>query len=180
MNRRILGSVAGLMLMGAAVAAAQDVMKMIPWEKLMGKAEETVDVNLEGGMLDMAKQFLSGADEEQAKIKNLVGNIKSIQVKSLSFKSEGEYSMADVEAIRSSFKSPVWSRVVDIKGKKETTGVYMKLNQGKVEGLVVVAAEPKELTIVNIVGSLKPEDLKNLGGNFGIPRMQFDSILPRD
>jgi len=38
---------------------------------------------------------------------------------------------------------------------------------------VVIAAEPKELTVVSIIGSIKPEDLRDLGGNFGIPKMEI-------
>jgi hypothetical protein len=36
----------------------------------------------------------------------------------------------------------------------------------------VIAAEPRELTIVNIIGTLDPEKLADLGGEFGIPRLE--------
>ena len=34
----------------------------------------------------------------------------------------------------------------------------------------VIAAEPKELTIVHIAGTISIEDLRDLRGQFGIPR----------
>jgi hypothetical protein len=49
----------------------------------------------------------------------------------------------------------------------------MKSKGENVEGIVVVAAEPTELTIVNIVGDIKPEELGALGGKFGIPNIFF-------
>ena len=36
---------------------------------------------------------------------------------------------------------------------------------------MVITAEPKELTVVNLTGSISPEDLKALGGQFGIPKV---------
>ena len=39
-------------------------------------------------------------------------------------------------------------------------------------GIVVIAAEPRELTIVHISGNLDPEKLAELGGDFGIPRFE--------
>ena len=36
--------------------------------------------------------------------------------------------------------------------------------------VVVVAEEEEEIVVVNIVGSIRPEDLGVLGGQFGIPR----------
>jgi hypothetical protein len=35
----------------------------------------------------------------------------------------------------------------------------------------VIVAEPRELTIVSILGTINPDDLRDLGGHFGIPRM---------
>jgi hypothetical protein len=40
-----------------------------------------------------------------------------------------------------------------------------------VAGLLVISAEPKELTVVNIIGQIDIENLSELGGNFGIPHI---------
>ena len=45
----------------------------------------------------------------------------------------------------------------------------------KVAGLLVLSAEPRELTIVNLVGPVDVEKLADLEGHFGIPRMRHDS-----
>jgi len=42
---------------------------------------------------------------------------------------------------------------------------------------VVLVAEPRELTIVSILGSISPDDLRDLSGHFGIPRL--DGSPPR-
>jgi hypothetical protein len=51
--------------------------------------------------------------------------------------------------------------------------VYFKDGgNGQLGGIVVIDAEPLELTIVNISGTLDPERLADLGGEFGIPRFE--------
>jgi hypothetical protein len=82
--------------------------------------------------------------------------------------------MADVDALRSQLQSPAWGRLVGVRSKHgENVDVYFKDGgNGRLGGIVVIAAEPKELTIVNIIGTLDPEKLADLGGEFGIPRFE--------
>ncbi len=160
-------------VLAGAPARAQDIHKLIDWDKLSPKAVETVDVTLDANMLGMAARFLSGEKADEAKVKKLIGNLKGVYVRSLRFDKAGEYSLATVDAVRSQLKTPEWSKVVDVHTKEENTGVYLKTDGKQVLGLIVLAAEPKELTLVNIVGAIDPEDLKDLGGKFGIPNMEF-------
>ena len=46
-------------------------------------------------------------------------------------------------------------------------------------GIVIIAAEPKELTVVNIVGPLEVDQLADLGGEFGIPRLKTKPLSSR-
>ena len=89
------------------------------------------------------------------------------------FEKAGEYDMSDVEAIRSQLRAPGWSRIVGVKSKKsgDNAEVYLRSENGRITGLTVIATEPKELTIVNIVGTIDPEQLSELGGHFGIPKV---------
>ena len=148
-------------------ASAQDLLGIIPWEKLQSKATEVVDVNLDSNMISMARRFLGGEEQE---VKNLLGKLKAIHVKVLKFDKEGEYAMSDVEQLRSKLAAPGWSPIVDVRSKgKGNTGIYVKTSGDLIEGLVVLAAEPKELTMVNIIGSIDPADLEKLSGKMGIP-----------
>jgi hypothetical protein len=49
--------------------------------------------------------------------------------------------------------------------------VYVCLEVGKIKGLAIIASEPREFTIVNIVGSIDPDKIGRLEGQFGIPEM---------
>ena len=43
-------------------------------------------------------------------------------------------------------------------------------------GLAVIAAEPKELTFVHIDGTIDPDTLGKLGGQFGIPNVEMPPV----
>lgn len=163
-----------LWLMAVLPVAAQEVKLPASLNKLAEKASEVVDVTLDGQMLKLASKFLSKDDPDEAKVKNLVNGLKGIYVKSFEFEKEGEYSPADVEAIRTQLRGPGWSRMVAVVSKKdgENADIYMKLDGDRVGGLVILAAEPKELTVVNIVGNIDIDQLSELGGHFGIPDVE--------
>ena len=125
----------------------------------------------------LAAKFLSAGKPDEAQAKKLIAGLKSIYVKSFEFEKAGEYNVADVETVRAQFRGPGWSRVVGVQSKKngENAEVFLRLDKdGKIGGLGVVAAEPKELTIVSIVGAIDPEQLGDLSGRFGIPKIELE------
>jgi len=142
--------------------------------KLEAKASKTVDVSLDQSMLKFACQFLDQKDQDQAKAKKICSNMQGIYVHSFEFDKEGDYSEQDLNEVRASLKAPVWSRIVNVKSKKdgENVEVYFKKEGEKFTGLVVIATQPTSLTFVNIMGPIDPEDLAKLGGQFGIPEME--------
>ena len=156
----------------ALPARAQDI-KLISLEKLAAKAKETVDVTLDGQMLKWASKFMDKDKDNDAEAKQIIQNLKGIYVRSYEFEKEGEYSLADVDDIRSQLQSPLWQHMVGVRSKKDgdNADVYVKMENGQVNGLVVIAADPHELTIVNLVGLIDPDQISSLGGEFGIPKM---------
>lgn len=156
------------------LASAQSI-PLEQLNRLAPKAKEKVEVNLEGALLDLATRFLDENKEDEANVRQLISGIKGIYVRSYEFNKPGEYSTDDVNRIRSIVAAPAWQRLVNVEGERETAGVYVKTNGKSIEGLVVVAAEPKQLTVVNIVGSIDPARLRDLGGKFGIPQMNLSN-----
>jgi hypothetical protein len=159
----------------ATAARGQDVKIPANVERLAAKAVETVNVTVDGALLQLAGKFLSSSDPDQKQIKTLLGNLKGIYVRSFKFENEGEYSEADVESVRSQLRGQEWARIVNVTSKKggDNVDVAYKMDKGKIAGLVVIAAEPKEFTIVNIVGPIDLDQLSSLGGQFGIPKVDL-------
>ncbi len=143
------------------------------WDKLSAKAVEKVDVNLQGAVLEMASRFLGAGDD--AKIKQLVQGLKCVYVKSFTFDKEGQYSEADLNEIRSYVRGADWSKIVDVQEKHESSSIYLKTDGKQSQGFVLISAEPKELTVVQIIGPIDPSMLSELGGKMGIPKIELDS-----
>lgn len=164
--------IATLLIGSAAVAAkAQDSrLQLGSLDHLAAKASESVDVNIDGRLMQLASKVLSGDDPDEKEIKKLVAGIKGIYVKSFEFENDGQFTTADVEAIRAQLRGPGWTRMVNITSKKEgTVEVYLLMNGEAVGGLAVLSTEDRELTVVNIVGPVDIEKLGQLEGKFGVP-----------
>jgi hypothetical protein len=158
-----------ILLLGALPALAQGVKFPPELERLASKAVETTNVTLDSGMLKSMAGLL-GTDEVGQKTKDLASRLKGIWVRSFKFAKEGEYSMSDLESIRSAIRGPGWSSVISVRDKNDSADVAIKREGDRIVGLVVLAAEPKELTFVNIEG---PVDLSQLGnlGSLGVPNI---------
>jgi hypothetical protein len=173
-----LGCLLSLILIPAALAAqAQDVkLQMDNLDKLESKASQSVDVSLDGQLLRIAIAFLNPKDPKQAEIKDLVSGLKGIYVKAFNFDKEGVYAMTDVDSLHTQLRSPGWARMVGVKSNKEggNVEVYMMMSGNQINGIAVIAADKKELAVVNIVGSIDLDKLSRLSGKFGIPSLDIN------
>lgn len=167
MKRMLLGLITLAAI--ALPASAQRVQLDVP-AALAAKARESVDVTLDGPMLRLASKFLSNEGDER-EIRAMVNKLDGIYVRSYEFDDEHAYDDAIIAKVRAQL-GPEWKRMVTVKSRtEENVEVYTMLRGEAVIGLVVIAAEPRELTLVNIVGPIDLERLASLEGEFGIPRM---------
>ena len=152
-------------------AGVSDDLKFpMSFENLAKRATDSVDVTLDGAMLRLASGFLSQDDPDEARVKKLVAKLKGVYVRTFEFDKDGQYSMADVNQLRDQLKGPQWSQIMSLKSTKgENADIYLKKIGDAVAGLVVIATEPRELTVVHIDGPIDPQELSELGGHMGIP-----------
>src|SRR5215475_7518307 len=158
----------------ATTAYAQNARLQIDHlDRLFPKAVETVDVRVEGALLQVASKFLRSDKADEAAVKEIVQALKGVYVKGVEFDKEGEYAEADVEAVRQQLAAPGWDRIVGVRSKRdgENVDVFLMINNDSViEGIGVLVADPKKIMVVNVVGPLDPEKINNLRGQFGIPK----------
>jgi hypothetical protein len=167
-----------LLVAGSAITArAQGArLQMDQLDFLANKASETVDVKLDEHLLQTTWKFFSAKDPDEARVKEVLKGLKGIYVKSFSFEKEGEYSQAEVESVMSQLRGGGWSKIVTVKSKKasENLEVYLNMTGDVIGGLTVVSLEPKELTVVNIVGPIDLDKLSSLEGQFGVPDLGIE------
>jgi hypothetical protein len=165
-----------LVCAGATAAKAQGArLQLSHLDYLAAKASETVDVNVDERLMQLTAKVFSDKDSDEAAIKELVKGLKGIYVKSFEFEHEGEYSAADVESVRSQLRGPGWSRILSVNSKKDgDVEVYLMTNGDQIGGLAVLATDPKELTVVNIIGPIDLDKLSKLEGQFGVPDLGIE------
>ena len=164
-------------MLAAALAAAPDVrVKMPNFESMAEKASDSVNITLDSALLSIAAGFLDSSKPEDAAAKELIAGLKGIYVKSYTFDKDYAYPSADVDMLKKQLSAPLWQRLVGVRSRKEQANVdiYMAIDQGSANGLVIIASEPRQFTIVNIVGSIDLQKLHRLEGKFGIPRLQLE------
>jgi hypothetical protein len=176
-TRRRLTVLPVAVLLARAVLAAPEVpLKMPSFDALASKAVESVNVTLDSRLLGVAAGFLDPGKPEDADARALIEGLKGIYVRSYEFDRDFTYPSAAVDSLRKQLSSGGWQQIVSVHGRKDLNSVdiYMSLDGGKANGLLIIASEPRQFTVVNIVGSIDLQKLQRLQGRFGIPR------LPRD
>lgn len=139
--------------------------------QLKAKAKAANEVSLDGAALDAAVKMGLEATQKGAadnkgggeQVRKLLAGVKGIYVRNYEFAKEGAYTDADVDSIVSQVQGkPDWSQIVSVKEEKERTEIYLMSHGDQVEGLLILSAEPAELTLVNVVGSVTAADAKEL------------------
>jgi|SRR5882724_772362 len=173
-----LAAVFLLLLFGTVVTTrAQGAkLQLDQLDVLANKASETVDVRLDERLMQTTAKFFSGKDPDDAEIKDVLKGVKGIYVKSFTFDKDGEYSPAEVETVMSQLRSGTWSKILTVTSKKagENVAVYLNTAGDQINGLVVLSVEPREFTVVNIVGPIDLEKLSKLEGQFGVPDLGIE------
>jgi hypothetical protein len=167
-------------VLAAAPAYAQDPAKieMNHLDRFADHADKVINVTVDQQLLQLASSFLNPKrSPDEAKIKELILGLKGIYVKRFEFEKEGAYTIADVDSIRTQLNGPGWVKVADVRSKREGNYDVVLMSEGSViKGLVVLAAEPKAFTVVNVVGPIDVAKLGELEGKFGIPHLGLEQI----
>jgi Domain of unknown function (DUF4252) len=172
------GALLGCGLLLTLPAVAQDLQPNFPVEldkKLAARASDVNEVTMNKTMLKFASQFLDSKEKDDVEAQRLIQNLDAIYVRNYEFSEPGQYTPDDLKTIRQQFIGPDWNPMVKVRSKKGEgdTDVYVKMVGNEVKGMFVLDAEPKELDLVYISGSIRPEDLKQLSGNFGVPNLNL-------
>jgi len=139
-------------------------------KQLAARASDVTEVTLSKSMLAFAAKIMNGKNEDDAATRRLIEGLDGIYVRDYEFDKAGEFSAEDVEQLRKQFETAEWSSLVKERERKtgESTDIMVKLVNGESHGMFILDVEPKELTIVLILGPIKMEDLSKLKGIGGL------------
>jgi len=172
MKNRILIFVMGAIALAAAAVAQTSPLPLAPAveKELAARASNVTEVTLNKNMLGFAAKVMNDKNKNDEAARKLIEGLDGIYVREYEFEKEGEYAMVDIDKLRQAFETPEWTPLVRERDRKsgETTDVLVKQVNGETRGMFILTAEPKELTIVLILGPVRMDQLGMLGGLGGL------------
>ena len=131
-------------------------------EKFAAGASDVSDVNLDQKTLGLVSA--KGKNAEMAK------KLDFVVVHEYTYDKPGMYKLADLDSFRQKLTTGNWSCIVHEQTKTNSTDVCLRSGADHESNeLVVIDAEPKELTFVHLKGRMSLEDLQNMKGMMGAP-----------
>lgn len=178
-NRIAVWMLAVAAMTAPALAQTSPLPLPPPVEKeLSARASNVTEVTLGKNMLDFASKYMNGKDD--AATRQLVQGLDGIYVREYEFDKEGQYSMDLLEQLRKHFETSEWSPLVRERERKsgKSTDVMVKTINGQTHGMFILTAEPKELTIVLILGPIRMDQLGALKGLSGLGAVPVGPMGP--
>jgi len=143
---------------------------------LAQKATDSVTIALDPALLAMAARFLDGSDPQDAATKEVIKGLRGIYVRSYTFDKDSAYQQTDIDAVRNQLAAPGWSRLMETRSRRTRANVdiYIMIDNNQAIGLALIASEPRQFTIVNIIGAIDLDKLHKLEGQFGVPKLDIE------
>jgi hypothetical protein len=151
------------------LAAAQSPELALPsFASLRQHASESVDLTLGPFPLHLVAWLMDDHDPDGAEVKKTLQAVKSLQIRSFRFDADFAYPQAEIDAVRTQLSRPGWTRLVQVRkrGEKENVDIYLALQDHTIKGITILACEPREFTILNVVGSVDLDQVARLRRSF--------------
>jgi len=177
-NHTIKFILLSLVLLTAITANAQDArLRFERLNVLENKAQDVVEVNIDGKLLELAKRVLVKVNDQDAKkVGQAINGLKGIYVRVYNFANENEYNITDIDEIRNQLNAPGWARLANVRSKKnnQKVDVFTMFTGDTMSGLAVVVSESKSIAIVNVIGPIDIELLAEMSGKMNIPKIDIE------
>jgi hypothetical protein len=169
-----------LLLFGltAMTANAQDAhLRFERLNLLENKAQDVVEVNIDGKLLDLAKRVMVKVDDPNSKkIGQAISGLKGIYVRVYTFEKENEYNITDIEEIRLQLNAPGWERLANVRSKKnnQKVDVFTMFTGDQMSGVAVIVSASKSIAVVNVIGPIDIDLLAEMSGKLNIPKIEIE------
>lgn len=166
-----IGTLLVLALLPLAALAQDAKIKMPDFSGLAAKATKSVDIALDKNMLTSAAAFMSGGGGQvDPAFAEMIKGLDGIYVKAFNFDKPDMYSMKDIDAVARQVEGKGWKKLIAVQDKGEHMNLWMRDNAAD-GGMLMVAAKPMELVLINIAGAVNLESLAKLQGKMGVPAL---------
>jgi hypothetical protein len=142
-------------------------------KELAARASNVDEITLDKKMLSFASQFMNRkqtinplANQDAEATRKLIESLDGIYVRDYEFAKEGEFTAEQIDQLRAYYETNEWSPIVRDRDRKsgESSDVMIKMVNGESRGLFILDVEPKEISIVLILGPVHMQDLRKVMG----------------
>jgi hypothetical protein len=164
MHARTLVPVIACLTFPLLVAAQDGQLRLPDLTALKAHAVESVHLTLDPVALSFASAFMSERDAGARQLKETFRQITSVTVRSFELDADLAQPDPEVEDVRRQLSGEGWTPLVRVhhRDKNEDVGVYIAHDGHQIHGLAILAVEPREVTLVHIVGDVEPSRLAAL------------------
>ena len=159
---------AALCVFAAAAQAQTQPAGYVDFGKLSDSADgDSIEVNIKGTLLSFAAKI---AEKSEPKASELLKNLHQVRVNVLKLSEKNRDQITEhAKSIRARLTTDKWEQVVSVQEKNEDVGVFVKMSEEAIQGLVVTVIEGgKEAVFVNIVGNIRAEQLAEVADQLNI------------
>jgi Domain of unknown function (DUF4252) len=185
-SARLLAVAAVCLTLPLFATAQVPQLRLPSFPDLKEHATESVDLTLGWMPLHLVGWLMDDSDPDSAEVRKTLQGLKSVQIRSFQFSADYAYPQAEIDRLRAQLSAPGWSPLVQVRKRgdqegrnKENVDIYVALEDQKVKGLVIIACEPREFTVVNIVGSIDLEQIAALRRTFVHPGKGLAQVTPQ-
>lgn len=141
--------------------------------------------NFDRSMMQVAQDLLqsNGMDAGHA-----ATAITGVNVDTYHYQRAAFYEPEALNGLKHMYDAAGWKHLVDATGKGGNpsqpsgmiTDLWLHFSGPNINAVTVLTRSSREMTVVQLTGSLRPLDLLHLSGHFGIPRVDPNAVMVPD
>jgi hypothetical protein len=150
------------MLANRGLGAAE--LHLPDFEALERRATDSVNISMGPFMLQTAARLMHDQNPDDTALGRILGGITCLEIHSFQFAEDFAYAESDLDAVRRQVAGPEWTPLVAVRDHRqhEKVDIRMRTDHARPSGLVLIASEPREFTILVITGKFRAEDVPQL------------------
>lgn len=168
-----------MFLTGTTLAVAQAPMGVHDAiESLCSTPATRTSFTLDRDMLATANSYLNGGEGP-------AGQLNSISIENDRFRGPAFYIPENMHALEETFRAAGWKHLVDQNASpreeasptRTYTDLWLHFHDLEIDDVMVLIRGPREMSVVEVNGELRPLDLVHLSGHFGIPKVDPNAVM---
>lgn len=148
-------------------------------ESLRQNASSKTEFTLDHDML----VFASKIDPDDEDLRRVIAGISGVSVHNFRYRDPWIYDSEALNAMKEEYHSAGWKQLMnkhDKDGGPGVSDVWIRFQNNAISNIAMLFARGREVSFVEVTGSISPMDLSHLGGHFGIPKIEGGVKVPNN